>query len=542
MRIKALKDIGKLVNKNILISFVIVLISLIIFLNMAYIGYRNDKKQIISQSINAAFSLFASELSEKLSVVASSGIFFNYLHSGKLSREFLLPQLLAQIYTLNLKSIVGMEIINDRGEGVFFDGEKTANEVTLDLCYLNRRYLNFNAGNCTYGWRLYFDKTRIVEALQIINPELKICNDCKGEVLLKDKYFGNFPVSHYSTLSVNLTIKNENIKIFLLINIFIISALLTLTIWNIRRVKYIFEKHLSAPIKNITLRIREGRVLPRTDIEELLYLTEQIERWKNQAVELEKIKLSEKAREEKLKMMQAVGVSIAHELRTPLRSIISGASGIKKFLPILLYNYNLAKEANLPVKDIKPIKIKLLNNALSNLKFEGFSANIIIDMFLMKIRKPGKEVTVIKKLSIAECIDETLKRYPFQKIGKKAVVWDKGNDFYFKGDKLLVVHILFNLLKNSLYYIARAQEGRICIYQRKEKYENMMCFRDTGKGISKEILPHVFDRFYSKTEGGIGIGLSFCKMAMEWMGGRITCESIENDFTEFVLHFPILKG
>ncbi|EKD45688.1 MAG: hypothetical protein ACD_69C00176G0003 [uncultured bacterium] len=30
-------------------------------------------------------------------------------------------------------------------------------------------------------------------------------------------------------------------------------------------------------------------------------------------------------------------------------------------------------------------------------------------------------------------------------------------------------------------------------------------------------------------------------MAMEWMGGSITCQSVEGEYTEFVLHFPIPK-
>ncbi|HBC71240.1 MAG TPA: ATP-binding protein [Coxiellaceae bacterium] len=101
--------------------------------------------------------------------------------------------------------------------------------------------------------------------------------------------------------------------------------------------------------------------------------------------------------------------------------------------------------------------------------------------------------------------------------------------------------MLFNLLKNALYYIARARKGQIYIHLENRENENRLYFKDTGKGIAKEMLSHIFNRFYSKTDGGVGIGLSFCKMAMEWMGGSITCQSVEGEYTEFVLHFPIPK-
>ena len=137
------------------------------------------------------------------------------------------------------------------------------------------------------------------------------------------------------------------------------------------------------------------------------------------------------------------------------------------------------------------------------------------------------------------CLNEALQRYVFQGSERDLVFCDIDNDFYFVGDKILVVHVLFNLFKNALYYIASAQKGKIYIRLEKRENKNLLYFKDTGKGIAKDVLPYIFDRFYSKTEGGVGIGLSFCKMAMEWMGGDIICRSIENEYTEFVLHFPM---
>ena len=48
--------------------------------------------------------------------------------------------------------------------------------------------------------------------------------------------------------------------------------------------------------------------------------------------------------------------------------------------------------------------------------------------------------------------------------------------------------------------------------------------RDTGPGIPVEDAPHVFDRFYQgkgRSRGGTGLGLAFCKLAVELHGGKI---------------------
>ena len=42
-------------------------------------------------------------------------------------------------------------------------------------------------------------------------------------------------------------------------------------------------------------------------------------------------------------------------------------------------------------------------------------------------------------------------------------------------------------------------------------------FKDYGTGIPKENLPYIFDRFYTGSKTGTGIGLAFCKMVMEIM-------------------------
>lgn len=65
--------------------------------------------------------------------------------------------------------------------------------------------------------------------------------------------------------------------------------------------------------------------------------------------------------------------------------------------------------------------------------------------------------------------------------------------------------------------------------------------RDTGPGIPKNIVPKMFDSFYtSGKQGDTGLGLSYCKRSMTELGGTIDCESKLGEFTTLILTFPAL--
>ena len=66
-----------------------------------------------------------------------------------------------------------------------------------------------------------------------------------------------------------------------------------------------------------------------------------------------------------------------------------------------------------------------------------------------------------------------------------------------------------------------------------------MYFKDYGRGIKEEIIGKIFDKFFTQSKSGIGIGLSFYKVIMEGIGGSIKCELIVGgEYTNFILKFP----
>jgi len=249
-------------------------------------------------------------------------------------------------------------------------------------------------------------------------------------------------------------------------------------------------------------------------------------------------------KKEKLSVMKLLAGSMAHELRTPLSAIRSSSSGIQKNLPTLIKGYQAAYQAHLLDQPISQNRLHLMKQALSTIKVEAEHSSLLITMLLTNLKYTHLELDNPTLFSIDTCIENALNRYVFFANQRKKIHRDatSNHPFIVKGEPTLIVHILFNLIKNALYFIHKAGKGKITIKTAQGLQFNTLCFKDTGPGIAKKHLKHIFDGFFTqRSHQGTGIGLAFCKMVMQAHGGNIHCQSEKGHYTEFILSFPIVK-
>lgn len=245
------------------------------------------------------------------------------------------------------------------------------------------------------------------------------------------------------------------------------------------------------------------------------------------------IKLRERLRlKEELQSMENLAAAIAHELRTPLASLAMVGESLKKYLPVI--ERWRPKESDQESSKA----LELFSSAPERINATTRNAFIVIDMILMNLKRKPISHTYTEYY-ISNCIELMLNEYPLDAKQKELIHWDQRTDFAFYGHELYVKHILFNLLKNALYYSRAANKGEIYIWLEKGDKFNYLHFKDTSQGIPFSILPHIFENFYSRTVRGTGVGLAFCKSTMISFGGDITCESIEGEYTTFKLAFPV---
>ncbi|MEK8128437.1 ATP-binding protein [Paenibacillus filicis] len=115
-------------------------------------------------------------------------------------------------------------------------------------------------------------------------------------------------------------------------------------------------------------------------------------------------------------------------------------------------------------------------------------------------------------------------------------------DAMLMGDPDYLHQLLVILLDNALKY---TREGSISIRASADGGLVLLKIVDTGIGIAKEDLPHIFDRFYradkvrGRADGGTGLGLSIAKWIVEAHNGTIRAESVEGEGTTIEVWLPL---
>jgi signal transduction histidine kinase len=176
--------------------------------------------------------------------------------------------------------------------------------------------------------------------------------------------------------------------------------------------------------------------------------------------------------------------------------------------------------------------------------------NHFVDMALMKVSPEKATKHELKPMQIKENVQMVIDAYPFKKIDdykneRDLVHINILDNFTFNGDETLFRHLIYNLMKNAIYFVRKANKGEIFIEaiagkstDQNPNSMNYLYFKDTGPGIPAENLQHLFKAFFSRSQNGTGVGLSLCKSIMNEFGGNISCESVEGEFTRFVMEFP----
>ncbi len=238
-----------------------------------------------------------------------------------------------------------------------------------------------------------------------------------------------------------------------------------------------------------------------------------------------------------LRYSLAIAGSIAHELRNPINTINLTGTQIKNLL-------NQSSDFN------NKEKISSLTDQISDSISE---ANNIINIILSDLSENPIDDKDFVFLQPNLIIPKIVQNYSYKNQDEKncvQLIVSPSNDFTIKAVPERFTFIIYNLLKNALYYLNQYTDLKITIGAEVREIKgvkwNTIYVHDTGPGISPEIISKLFDDFYTNNKkDGTGLGLSFCKRNMKAFGGDIICESQfgngANCWTKFSLLFPQIQ-
>ncbi len=214
----------------------------------------------------------------------------------------------------------------------------------------------------------------------------------------------------------------------------------------------------------------------------------------------------------------------SHELKTPL-------STMKILLETLIYQEGFDPEIQKEFLNDINKEIDRLNGIVSDL------------LTLVHIDSGGMKLNMAE-IHLRDLLTEQVKRLsPLARERGIELDCTIRDSIDTTGDMLKLQQVIYNVIDNAIKYTPRGGEVRTELSRSGKR----ACIRvsDTGIGIPKDDLPHIFDRFYrvdkarSRETGGTGLGLSIVKQIVLLHGGDITATSEENKGTTFVIELPI---
>ena len=218
--------------------------------------------------------------------------------------------------------------------------------------------------------------------------------------------------------------------------------------------------------------------------------------------------------------LSAFSADIAHELRTPLSNVLTHTQ----------------------VTLTRPRDIEAYKEALhSNLEELQWMAQLVNDMLYLAKADHGLLTPRREPLELANEVESLLEFYALLAEDSQIELTREGRA-RIAGDRSMLRRALSNLLDNALRYTPAGGAIKVVISEAASAVR--ISLSNTGPGISADLLPRLFDRFYradpARSEGSsehAGLGLAITQSIIRAHGGQIRCESQEG-WTQFVIELP----
>ena len=267
------------------------------------------------------------------------------------------------------------------------------------------------------------------------------------------------------------------------------------------------EDYLAKPFNPTLLKARIGASLEKKrgrDRENVLF--EQLQE------NYKKLQEVERLRDDMRKM-------IVHDLRTPLTAVIVGVD--------MLQSHGALNESQRELMTLAAgggrTLLAMVNDLLDVEKMESGTAQLqYIELSAESlVARALEQVSSLAVDSNTELITEIAPGLP-----------------HFSGDENKLTRTLVNLIANAIKFTSR---GTVTVIASADEENILFAIRDTGVGIPPAAFERIFEKFgqLDSRRAGTGLGLAFCKLAIEAHGGRIKVESTPGTGSTFSFSIPL---
>jgi two-component system sensor histidine kinase MtrB len=206
---------------------------------------------------------------------------------------------------------------------------------------------------------------------------------------------------------------------------------------------------------------------------------------------------------------------VAHDLRTPLTTIVSAAALLE------------AERATLPAAAQRPTELLLRDVRRLH--------TLVLDLLALARLEGGHETVRAEVLDVRSALEATVPRPDGP---RRVVITVEGDDLAVVADRVRFRAAVGNVVQNALVHAA----GPVEVVARGEDGVVVVDVLDRGPGIPEDAVDRVFDRFYkvdpSRSQPGSGLGLAIARRNVELQGGTIAATNRVGGGACFEIRLP----
>ena len=384
-----------------------------------------------------------------------------------------------------------------------------------DICieiYGNNTYVSTisNKGCMEFGNRNFKVKKDFIDS-GLLEQHYNLINDkFQNETLI---YALKLDKNIYAFINASLEPLDSTITI--LSNQFIFTTIIVLILSLV--IGYFISRKLSKPITKISdeaKKLADGNFSANfktsSDIYEISELADSLNYAKDELFKTESLK-------------RDLMANVSHDLKTPLTMIKAYAEMVRD----ITYNNKEKREENLNTIIDETDRLTLLVN----------------DILDLSATQSGNTTLNIEEIDLIELINQVIKRFNILTTKENYhFIFNHPDKVIIKADNKRLYQVIYNLVNNAINYTGDDKKIYINIIEEKHKYK--IEIKDTGKGIKKEDIKHIWDKYYhsdkkhKRNNYGTGLGLSIVKNILQTHNFKYGVTSSNKGST---FYFEILK-
>lgn len=226
----------------------------------------------------------------------------------------------------------------------------------------------------------------------------------------------------------------------------------------------------------------------------------------------------------RLNTLGELAAGMAHELNQPLTAVLANTQAARRLL------------------DDEPPELATARSAMQRAAEQARRASDVVGRLRRAVERPDV-AGQLQPLSLEAAVRNALYLLEpeLQRLGIKPAVG--GPAVTVLAEPVALEQIIHNLLSNALQALAQVPAGERALHieSRATPGQGTLTVRDSGPGIAADVLPRLFEPFFTTRESGLGLGLglSLCESLASGMGGTLVAANHAPRGAAFTLQLPL---